>query len=72
MLATPLEEAGGILAPQGSLALRGQREKQVSLAKPAPQDSKEKRAPRVSRGKESWWITMATSARPSRRSAHWP
>lgn len=87
MLATPLEEAEGNLALQGSLDPQGQREKRVSMARSAPQGGKETRgsleqlenrdqlaprAPRENQGKERWWITMETSMRLSRRSGHWP
>lgn len=86
MLATPLEEAEGSLAPQGSLDPQGRREKLVSKAGPGPQDGKETRGsleqlekrdqlaprvPRENRGKR-WWITMETSMRLSRRSERWP
>lgn len=87
MQAMPLEEAGGSLAPQGSLGPLGQREKLVWVARLDPQDSKETRgsqdqlgcrdqlaprAPRVNPGRERWWITMETSTRRFRRSGHWP
>lgn len=87
MQAMPLEEAGGSLAPQGSLGPLGQREKLVSMARLGPQDSKETRgsqeplgnrdqlaprALRVNPARERWWITMETSTRHFRRSGHWP
>ncbi|KAK7806757.1 hypothetical protein U0070_026100 [Myodes glareolus] len=43
MQAMPLEEAGGSLAPQGSLGPLGQREKLVLMARLDPQGSKERR-----------------------------
>lgn len=81
MLATPLEEAEGSPAPQGSLGPQGQREKLVSMAKLALQESRETRgtlerlenrdqlaprAPRENQGKERWWIAMPVSTRRSR------
>lgn len=72
MLETPLEEAEGSPVPQGFLDPQGQRGKLEQMARQAPQDGKETRAPRAKLGKERWWTTMATSTRLSRRSGHWP
>lgn len=87
MLAMPSEEAGGSLAPRGSLGPLGQREKLVLMARLGPQDSKETRGsqeqlvnrdplaprvPRVNPAKERWWIIMAASTRRFRRSGRWP
>lgn len=87
MLATPLEEAGGSLAPRGSLGPLGQREKLVLMDRLVPQDSKETRGsqeqlgnqdqlaprvPRVNLARERWWITTAASTRHFRRSGRWP
>lgn len=87
MLATPLEEAGGSLAPRGSLGPLGQREKLVLMDRLVPQDSKETRGnqeqlanrdqlaprvPRVNPARERWWTTTAASTRLFRRSGRWP
>lgn len=66
MLATPLEEAGGSLAPRDSLGPLGQREKLVWMARLVPQDSKETRGSQEQLGNRDQLAPRVPRVNPAR------